>query len=119
MEHADRCATPTPGPRGSTSFAKTSELRRHRWRRLAAMTEEGLLEKRRYSERPPRDEYVLTDTGRDFLPVLFALAAWGGKHRGGGEFTRFFDEGLGTEIEPVMIDRTTGELIPGRVHPRS
>ena len=45
--------------------------------RLAAMTEEGLLQKRRYSERPPRDEYVLTDAGRDFLPVLFALAAWG------------------------------------------
>ncbi|NSY72629.1 helix-turn-helix transcriptional regulator [Agrobacterium tumefaciens] len=82
--------------------------------RLAAMTEEGILEKRRYSERPPRDEYVLTDAGRDFLPVLFALAAWGGKHRGGGEFTRFFDEGLGTEIEPVMIDRTTGEPIGTR-----
>ncbi len=82
--------------------------------RLAAMTEEGLLEKRRYSERPPRDEYVLTDAGRDFLPVLFALAAWGAKHRGGGEFTRFFDEGLGTEIEPVMIDRTTGEPIGTR-----
>lgn len=82
--------------------------------RLATMTEEGLLEKRRYSERPPRDEYVLTDAGRDFLPVLFALAAWGGKHRGGGEFTRFFDEDLGTEIEPVMIDRTTGEPIGTR-----
>ena len=27
-------------------------------RRLATLTEEGLLEKRRYSERPPREEYV-------------------------------------------------------------
>ena len=35
---------------------------------------------RRYSERPPRDEYVLTDRGRDFKPVLVALVAFGKKH---------------------------------------
>ena len=44
--------------------------------RLSSLTEEGLLEKRRYSDRPPRDEYVLTEAGRDFLPVLFAIGAW-------------------------------------------
>src|SRR5579875_726707 len=42
--------------------------------------EEGLLERRRYSERPPRDEYVLTEVGRDFRPVLWALLAWGNRH---------------------------------------
>ena len=51
--------------------------------RLAALTEEGLLEKRRYLERPPRDEYVLTPAGQDFLPVLIMLGTWGRKHRGG------------------------------------
>ena len=35
-------------------------------RRLAALVESGLLERRRYSERPPRDEYLLTERGRDF-----------------------------------------------------
>jgi DNA-binding HxlR family transcriptional regulator len=49
-------------------------------RRLAALVEAGLLERRRYSERPPRDEYVLTDRGRDFKPVLTALVAFGRKH---------------------------------------
>ena len=39
-------------------------------RRLGALVEDGLLEKRRYSQRPPRDEYVLTARGRDYLPVL-------------------------------------------------
>ena len=29
-------------------------------RRLKALVEAGLLERRRYSERPPRDEYVLS-----------------------------------------------------------
>ena len=82
--------------------------------RLAALTEEGLLEKRRYSERPPRDEYVLTLAGRDFLPVLFALGAWGRKHRSGGKFTRFFDAEAGTEIEAITIDRATGASIGTR-----
>ena len=53
-------------------------------RRLATLTQEGLLEKRLYSERPPREEYILTGAGRDFLPVLFMVAAWGRKHRGDG-----------------------------------
>jgi len=42
-------------------------------RRLAGLVEAGLLEKRRYSERPPRHEYVLTPRGRDFREVLQAL----------------------------------------------
>jgi len=49
-------------------------------RRLKARVEAGLLERRRYSERPPRHEYVLTEAGRDFRPVLWALLAWGNKH---------------------------------------
>lgn len=84
-------------------------------RRLAMLTKEGLLEKRRYSERPPRDEYVLSEAGRDFLPVLFAIGAWGRKHRNGDGVTRFFDAEAGTEIEPVTIDRSTGAPIGTRV----
>src|SRR6516225_3571437 len=49
-------------------------------RRLNALVEGGLLERRRYSERPPRDEYVLTARGRDFRPVLLSLLAWGNRH---------------------------------------
>lgn len=80
----------------------------------SSLTEEGLLEKRRYSERPPRDEYVLTEADRDFLPVLFAIGAWGRKHRCGGEVTRFFDAETGTEIDPVTIDRATGAPVGTR-----
>lgn len=77
-------------------------------RRLAMLTQERLLEKKLYSERPPRQEYVLTDAGRDFLPVLFMIAAWGQKHRGGGRLTRFLDAQSGTEIKPTGIDAVTG-----------
>lgn len=83
-------------------------------RRLATLTEEGLLEKRRYSERPPRDEYVLTDAGRDFLPVLFMIGAWGRKYRGKGKLTRFLDAEKGTEIEPAAVDAVTGAKIGTR-----
>src|SRR5262252_10143717 len=49
-------------------------------RRLSALVEAGLLERRRYSTHPPRDEYVPTARGRDFRPVLIALLAWGNRH---------------------------------------
>ena len=44
--------------------------------RLKRMTAYGLLEKRRYEERPPRYEYHLTRQGRELLPVLRELASW-------------------------------------------
>ncbi|HEY9100627.1 helix-turn-helix domain-containing protein [Chitinimonas sp.] len=83
-------------------------------KRLATLTEEGLLDKRRYSQRPPRDEYVLTSAGKDFLPALFMIGAWGRKHRGEGKLTRFFDAETGTEIQPLAIDKVTGAEIGSR-----
>jgi len=77
-------------------------------RRLAALTADGLLEKRRYSERPPRDEYVLTAKGRDFLPILAAIGAWGSKHHGEGGTTRIVDAENGERVEAVVVDRATG-----------
>jgi len=77
-------------------------------RRLTALAEAGLLEKRRYSQRPPRDEYLLTEKGRDFLPILAAIGAWGRKHNGGGALTRQVDIETGQAIRPVVIDANTG-----------
>lgn len=45
--------------------------------RLNGLVEAGILERRRYNERPPRDEYLPTERGRDFRPILLALLAWG------------------------------------------
>ena len=77
-------------------------------RRLHALTEAGLLEKRRYSERPPRDEYVLTPKGQDFLPVLAVIGAWGSKHYGERGTTRSVDIETGAIVDPVVVDRATG-----------
>lgn len=83
-------------------------------RRLAALTEEGLLEKRRYSEHPPREEYVLTAAGRDILPILFMMGEWGRQYRGGGRMVRFLDAETGTEIKAVAVDEATGARIGTR-----
>jgi DNA-binding HxlR family transcriptional regulator len=51
-------------------------------RRLAAMVEAGLLARSPYrSGNRTREEYLLTDAGRDLLPVVQALAHWGERHR--------------------------------------
>src|SRR5947209_7531082 len=49
-------------------------------RRLSALRDAGLLQRRRYSKRPPRYEYILTEMGRDFRPVIVAMFAWGNRH---------------------------------------
>ncbi len=48
--------------------------------RLHRLVEAGLLERRRYQERPERFEYRLTDMGRDLWPTIFALMQWGDRH---------------------------------------
>ena len=35
-------------------------------KRLSVLVDEGLLEKRKYTEHPPREEYVLTQAGKIF-----------------------------------------------------
>jgi len=77
-------------------------------RRLAALVTAGMLARRRYSDHPPRDEYVLTEAGRDYLPVLHALGGWARKHFGGGAMSRPVEAGSGREIVPVVVDAGTG-----------
>ena len=45
--------------------------------RLRKLEEAGVIERRQYSDRPPRYEYLPTAAGRDLFPVLAALRVWG------------------------------------------
>jgi len=49
-------------------------------RRLETLVEAGMLERRLYSEKPERYEYLLTDRGREFQPILKALKTFGERH---------------------------------------
>ena len=78
-------------------------------RRLATLVEAGMLERRSYSEHPPRDEYVLTERGRDFHDVLIALLAFGNRHFAPeGESALVVDAISGLPADPVMVDRKSG-----------
>jgi DNA-binding HxlR family transcriptional regulator len=79
-------------------------------RRLGRLVDAGLLERRRYSERPPRDEYVLTEAGEEFRPILIALYAWGNKHfPPEAPNVRLVSRQSGVDVDPVLIDRLTGD----------
>jgi len=78
-------------------------------RRLNALADSGLLERRRYSEKPPRDEYILTERARDFRPVLWALLAWGNKHFAPeGPNVVIANRETGELADPVLVDRISG-----------
>ena len=47
--------------------------------RLRKLEGAGVIERRQYSERPPRYEYHLTQAGRELFPVMLALREWGDK----------------------------------------
>jgi DNA-binding HxlR family transcriptional regulator len=44
--------------------------------RLKVLTEAEILKRRQYQNAPDRFEYLLTDKGRDLLPVHVAIMEW-------------------------------------------
>jgi DNA-binding HxlR family transcriptional regulator len=78
-------------------------------RRLRRLVDAGILKRRRYSERPPRYEYILTERGRDFRPVIVAMAAWGNRHFAPeGASVLLVDRKNRRAVDPVLIDRRSG-----------
>jgi DNA-binding HxlR family transcriptional regulator len=51
--------------------------------RLDRLVSEGILERRRYSEHPPRDDYLPTEKGADLFPVVAAIMRWGDRWTAG------------------------------------
>jgi DNA-binding HxlR family transcriptional regulator len=84
-------------------------------KRLNALVESGLLERRLYNEHPPRYEYVLTAKGRDFRPVLIALLAWGNRHLAPeGKALVLADAKTGKTADPILVDRLSGKPMTER-----
>src|ERR1700678_2555698 len=51
--------------------------------RLRTLEAAGVVERRLYSEHPPRYEYELTEAGRELRAVLTVLRGWGDRWGGG------------------------------------
>ncbi|WP_406436302.1 winged helix-turn-helix transcriptional regulator [Streptomyces sp. NBC_00631] len=80
--------------------------------RLKALIEEGILEKRRYQESPPRDEYVVTERGIALWPTLRALALWGREHLMDRRLRYFRHADCGTELGPYGECPACGTVVP-------
>jgi DNA-binding HxlR family transcriptional regulator len=81
-------------------------------RRLNALVAADFLERRRYSDHPPRHAYVPTARGCDFRTVLIALMAFGNRHFAPeGASVTIVDAETGAEVDPVIVDRVTGRPI--------
>lgn len=79
--------------------------------RLNYLVEHGVLERRRYQERPPRHEYHLTQAGAELVPPLMALMAWGNRWATppGGPPIRLVHQGCGAEFTPTVCCSECGE----------
>ncbi|RXZ31075.1 transcriptional regulator [Oxalobacteraceae bacterium CAVE-383] len=81
-------------------------------RRLKSLVEVGVLARRKYSDRPARYEYVLTEAGRDFRSVIVTLYAWGNRHLAPeGASVVLVDAKSGALADPILVDRHSGAPI--------
>jgi DNA-binding HxlR family transcriptional regulator len=92
--------------------------------RLRRLEEVGVLERRPYSEHPPRFEYHLTKAGGHLRPIVLALKEWGDRHLNAGAEPVVFEHSCGAEFHPLVVCAAcraavgTGELtVKGGTHP--
>lgn len=81
--------------------------------RLIRLAENGVLERRLYSESPPRHEYLLTAKGRELSCVLTALAAWGQRWETRTPArVRTVDSRSGEVVEQVFVAKRSRAKVP-------
>ncbi len=89
--------------------------------RLASLVEEGIVERRLYSEHPERFEYRLTPKGRDLQPLPLAMLAWGDRYTAGpdGPPRETVHDDCGHVVQMVpTCSECGGEVHSGNVHSR-
>jgi DNA-binding HxlR family transcriptional regulator len=83
--------------------------------RLKHLSASGIVERVRYQERPPRDEYRLTPKGRDLWKVSVALREWGDRWDASGfgqPTVETVDRETGRPLMLALVDAETGAAVP-------
>jgi len=81
--------------------------------RLNALIDKGVIEREAYQRHPPRYEYRLTEAGRDLVPAILALTAWGDRwaRPKQGSPILFVHKACGHQFQPQVTCSECGELI--------
>ena len=92
--------------------------------RLRKLEDAGVIERRPYLQRPPRNEYLLTEAGRELQPILLALKEWGDRYVNPGAEPVIFKHKCGAEFHPTTICAASREplrddelTVAGGIHP--
>ena len=72
--------------------------------RLRTLEAAGVVERRQYSDHPPRYEYELTQAGQELRPVLQVLRAWGDKWAIDSPPNAFVHS-CGHDLDPAVVCR--------------
>jgi DNA-binding HxlR family transcriptional regulator len=82
-------------------------------RRLNALADNGIVGRRIYQQRPARHAYVLTEAGRDLVPAILALTAWGERwaRPKEGSPILFVHNSCGHRFRPQVTCEACGEEI--------
>ena len=84
--------------------------------RLKTLTDEGVLRREAYQDRPVRHEYRLTDKGLALHPVMMAIVHWGDTHYAGetGPPLIHRHKTCGCDFTPVPTCSECGEPVGAR-----
>jgi DNA-binding HxlR family transcriptional regulator len=84
-------------------------------RRLNALVRSGIVARHAYQRRPRRYEYRLTEAGRDLVPAILALTAWGDRwaQPKEGSPMLFVHKTCGHQFQPQVTCSACGEAITG------
>jgi DNA-binding HxlR family transcriptional regulator len=83
--------------------------------RLQTLVDQGLLERRLYSETPESYEYRSTQKGLDLVPVLVTLLQWGDRHAApDGPPRVYVHTACGHDADPQLHCAHCGETIAAR-----
>jgi DNA-binding HxlR family transcriptional regulator len=84
--------------------------------RLKTLVDNGVLERRLYSEHPDRFEYRLTEKGRDLYPVVVSLLRWGDRWMSGaaGPPVELRHRACGHPMHPELACPECGEWVEAR-----
>jgi DNA-binding HxlR family transcriptional regulator len=82
--------------------------------RLRTLVEHGIIERRRYQERPERFEYRLTEKGIDLYPVIIALMRWGDRWELESPPVVLTHKGCGHDVMPQLTCPDCGDQVGAR-----